>query len=351
MKRRPVDEDEVFDLEAAIDRYSYHIANDIRSHRKRREVAKEYAAHLEDATYEKMLSGLSKQEAFSEACGELGEATKLQEMLACVHNRDPLPSYVRYLLLALGAGGLFALYFLIENTIFRAWLLLFFQLTAIGFGIYGTVCLVRLVRTVRRRLATLRKLRRFCEENGLTYICRRHGLAGMFRPTKAVEVAVETPDTRYVLSLWGTFHGKRHLHLTDIGLYMYTRIFGYANIWTRAYSFFPGGHIALALPKGLTYFSAFHTELTDVPKGTHLLPRIDWKSLEHPTKENVHILLLSPVPFKTSALISGRINEVLDGDTLVGEPYDGAAVYSTVGFISYLKGEGIISGGTFKKKK
>lgn len=334
-----------FDLTGAIERYSLHIVNDIRSHKKRRDTAKEYAAHLEDAVYEKMLSGLSEEEAFSEACGELGEATKLQEMLACVHNRDPLPSYVRYLLIALGAGGLATLYFLIENTVFRRWMILFLQLTILGFGIWGAVCLVRLIRTYRRRRATLKKLRLYAKENGLLFLCRKNGYAGLFRPTTEAQVAIETPDRRYILSLWGTFHGKRHLHLTDIGLYMYTQVFGYANIWTRAYSFFPGGHIALALPKGLTYFSAFHTELVDIPKGTHLLPKVDFTSMEHPDKENVHILLLSPVPFKTSALISGRENELLDGDM-----FDGAAVYSTVGFLSYLEGERIISDGTFRKK-
>lgn len=336
---------DAFDLASAIDRYSLHITNDIRSHKTRREVAREYAAHLEDAVYEKMLSGMSEEEAFAATCEALGNPTELQEVLACVHNRDPLPSYVRLLLLLLAACVPVTLYFMIENTIFRAWMMLFFQLTLLGFGIYGFICLVRLIRTMRRRRATLKKLALYAKENGLIYTCRGNGYAGVFRPTKAAEVTIDTPDCRYILTLWGTFHGKRHLHLTDIGLYMYTRVIGYANIWTRAYSFFPGGQAAFALPKGLTYFSLLHTELIDVPKGTHLLPKVNWEDAEHPTKKNVRILLLSPVPFKTSALISGREKEILDGDT-----FDGATVYSTVGFLSYLNGERIATNGTFRRK-
>ena len=336
---------DAFNLASAIDRYSLHITNDIRSHKTRREVAREYAAHLEDAVYEKMLSGMSEEEAFAATCEALGNPTELQEVLACVHNRDPLPSYVRLLLLLLAACIPVTLYFMIENTIFRAWMILFFQLTLLGFGIYGFICLVRLIRTMRRRRATLKKLALYAKENGLIYTCRGNGYAGVFRPTKAAEVTIDTPDCRYILTLWGTFHGKRHLHLTDIGLYMYTRVIGYANIWTRAYSFFPGGQAAFALPKGLTYFSLLHTELIDVPKGTHLLPKVNWEDAEHPTKKNVRILLLSPVPFKTSALISGRENELLDGDT-----FNDATVYSTVGFLSYLNGERIATNGTFRRK-
>ena len=101
----------------------------------------------------------------------------------------------------------------------------------------------------------------------------------------------------------------------------------------------------MALPKGLSYFSMIHTELTDTPKGTRLLPKVDWQSKEAKDKENVHILLLSPVPFKTSFLISGRETEALDGDAFLD-----TFVYSTVGFLSYLNGERIATDGSFQRQ-
>ena len=116
---------DAFDLEESIIRYSNHIAADIKSKKRRHAVAEEYAAHIEDAVYHKMLSGISERDAFFAACEDLGEPAKLQEMLACVHNRPPLPSYVRWLVIGFLIGTVATLYFLIENTVFRAWVLLF----------------------------------------------------------------------------------------------------------------------------------------------------------------------------------------------------------------------------------
>ena len=55
---------EAFDLEESIIRYSNHIAADIKSKKRRRAVAEEYAAHIEDAVYHKMLGGVSERDAF-----------------------------------------------------------------------------------------------------------------------------------------------------------------------------------------------------------------------------------------------------------------------------------------------
>lgn len=330
-----------FCLKEAINRYSAHIAADVRSKKRRKAVAEEYAYHLEDAVYQGMLSGKSERDAFFAACDELGDPTKLQEMLACVHNRDPLPSYVKYLIAAAMISSVAVAYFLIENTIFRAWILLFFQLTLLGFGIFCIYCAYRFLHALRARSGTLKKLRRFCGENGLKMTVFGRGYTGLFHPHNQAQVTIETKTQNYIISIWGTFFGKRHLHLTDIGLYMYAKVIGYANIYTRVHSFFTPGYY-LALPKGLTYFSMFHTELTDVPKGMHLLPQVDYEARNHPQKTNVPILLLSPVPFKTSLLISGRQNEALDGDAFLE-----AKLYSTVGFLSYLRGEEIKHRGSF----
>ena len=334
---------EAFDPEEAIVRYANHIAADIKSAKKRQEVAEEYAAHIEDAMYHKMLGGVSERDAFFAACDDLGEPAKLQEMLACVHNRAPLPSYVKWLIVGAFLGLIAALYFLIESTVFRAWVILFVQLTLLGIGIWVAYLLHRAVRAVRRRRETLKKLRRFAENHNLGFTQYGSGYAGVFFPTSRADVTIDTPDCRYILSLWGTFYARRHLHLTDIGLYMHSQVFGYANLYTRVHNFFTPGFY-MALPKGLSYFSMVHTELTDTPKGTRLLPKVNWESKEAKDKKNVRILLLSPVPFKTSLLISGRETEALDGDKFLD-----SFVYSTVGFLSYLNGERIETDGSFRR--
>lgn len=335
--------DEVFDLEEAIERYANHIAVDIKSNKKRKEVAKEYAAHIEDAVYHEMLAGISERDAFFKACERLGEPAKLQEMLACVHNRDPLPSYVKWIAIVFFIAAVATLYFLIENTAFRAWIILFVQLTILSISLWVAYLMHRALRAVKRRRETLAKLRRFAEQHNLGFTLYGSGYAGMFFPTSRTDVTIDTPDCRYILSLWGTFYARRHLHLTDIGLYMHSQFFGYANIYTRVHSFFAPGFY-LALPKGLSYFSMTHTELSDIPKGTRLLPKINWASKEVKGKKNVHILLLSPVPFKTSLLLSGRETEAFDGDAFLD-----SFVYSTQGFLSYLNGERIETDGSFHR--
>lgn len=335
--------EEAFELEDAITRYSNHIAADIKSPKRRREVAAEYAAHLEDAVYREMLGGTSARDAFFSVCDRLGEPAKLQEMLACVHNRPPLPSYVRWLVLGLFIALLAVLYFLVESRPLRAWIMLLAQLAVLGISIWALHLAYRALRAVKRRRRTIARLRRYAEAHGLGFRLYGRGYAGIFRPTKEAEVVIDTPDCRYILSLWGTLYARRHLHLTDIGLYMYSRVFGHMHLHTRAYHFFaPGFH--MALPKGVGYFSMMHTNLTDVPQGMRLLPEVDWSAHELRDKKNVHILLLSPVPFKTSLLLSGREVEALDGDAFLD-----SAIYSTEGFLSFLNGERIETDGTFRR--
>lgn len=326
-------------------RYTHRIVADIRQKKKREAVREEYAAHIEDAMTARMLAGMGEKEAFSAVCEEMGNVTLLSEMLSATHNRDPLPSFVKWLLWGTGIGGIIASYILIENRVYRSWVALLFQLTLLGFGIYGIYLLYRVRHCLRARKATLKKLCAFAKENGLQITVQKRGLRGVFAPSEHADVTIDTPTHRYVLSLWGTFLGKRHLHLMDIGLYMHSAVVGYANLFTRVNLLFHNGYF-MALPKGMAYFSLFHTNLVDVPKGMHLLPKVAWEKAEHPERKNVRVLLLSPVPFKTSALVSGRENEMLDGDL-----FEGAHVYSTVGFLSYLNGERIATNGTFRRKE
>lgn len=332
---------EGYALKDEILRYTHRLVADIRSSRKREAVREEYAAHIEDAMTAYMLGGMTEEAAFARVCEELGKPTMIAELLAVTHNRDPLPSFVKWLFLATAVLALALTYVLVDNRVLRAWIALVFQLSVLVLGIFGIYLSYRLLHALRARRGTLRKLRAFAEAHGLTLTVRKRGMRGLLAPTPYADVTLDTPARRYVLTLWGTLYGKRHLHLTDIGLYRYSAVIGYANLLTRVHALLHSGAPG-ALPKGFEYFSIMHTDLVDVPRGMHLLPKVDFEEWEHPEKENVRVLLLSPVPFRTSALVGGRENELHDGDT-----FDGCTVYSTVGFLSYLNGERIRTDGKF----
>lgn len=332
---------EGYALKDEILRYTHRLVAEIRSPRKREAVREEYAAHIEDAMTAYMLGGMTEEEAFARVCEELGKPTMIAELLGVTHNRDPLPSFVKWLLAGAAVLALVLVYVFVDNRALRSWIMLAFQLGILGFGIFGIYLLYRLVHALRARRGTLRKLRAFADAHGLSLTVRERGMRGLLAPTPYADVILDTPSRRYILSLWGTLYGKRHLHLTDIGLYSYSAVIGYANLLTRVHALLHSG-APTALPKGFAYFSITHTNLVDVPRGMHLLPKVDFEAWEHPEKENVRVLLLSPVPFRTSALVGGRENELGDGDV-----FEGCVVYSTVGFLSYLNGERIRTDGKF----
>ena len=75
-----------FDLKREIEKYVSALTVDIFSPKKRAEVKREYAEHIEDTVYRYKLSGMSDKEAFGHACEDMGEIKKVRGLLAGVHN-------------------------------------------------------------------------------------------------------------------------------------------------------------------------------------------------------------------------------------------------------------------------
>ena len=88
-----------FDLKKRIDDFVHLITCGIISEDVRNSVQREYAEHLEDAVYHNQLAGMSEEEAFGEACRQLGNVEKLKELLEGIHNKENWYIYlIRFLL-------------------------------------------------------------------------------------------------------------------------------------------------------------------------------------------------------------------------------------------------------------
>jgi len=75
-----------FNLQTEIEKYVSKITMDIMSPRKKTQIKREYADHLEDSIYRYKLLGFDEQEAFRKACEDIGEVSKIRFLLAEVHN-------------------------------------------------------------------------------------------------------------------------------------------------------------------------------------------------------------------------------------------------------------------------
>lgn len=75
-----------FDLDLKINETAESFCRDIRSKRKRKEVAREYAEHMEDSVARYMLLGKTAEEAFLMTCKDMGSTDSIGELLGKVHN-------------------------------------------------------------------------------------------------------------------------------------------------------------------------------------------------------------------------------------------------------------------------
>ena len=181
-----------FNLREAIDRYASHLAHDITSRRRRAAVKQEYAEHLEDAVYAYTLQGMEEKEAYHRACEDLGDASKVQTMLAVVHNKDRLPRRIKYPLYATLSLLAVTSYFWISNESFRAWYLLFLQLSIPVWVYY----LILFCRAFKIRRAAIQKLKTHAKENGHK-LQVFHPYRSLLRRTTRPEAIYETADKRY----------------------------------------------------------------------------------------------------------------------------------------------------------
>ena len=318
-----------FDLDREIKRYTSRITRDIRSYKKRQRVKEEYVEHLFDLITEYQLEGMKTEEAFEKARAEFGNEDKIQALLAVVHNKDKLPSWVRNLFFIVAAIGLIISWFVIDNDVYHSWLSLIFTL-AIWFSIiFVAYWFVRLCRGVVVRAQACKKLKKYTADNNLKLIKNANLYRSLFCKTAKPELIIESESTRYIINLWATVGGKRTLHLWENGLYLYSNNLGYYFMYAQRGQFFPNNWWVF-LPKGMNYFPLYHSDMVELPRGLHMIPKIDWEEYESDNKENVRVLMLNPIPF----CVKNSKGEKLGDDAIFLDRY----IYSASGFIAHLEG-------------
>lgn len=304
-----------FDLSREIDRYASRICQDIRSGKKRREVKREYVEHLEDATYQYMLRGMTDAEAFEAACDALGDMFKMQTLLAVAHNGDGLPRWFRWFLgflslCALAAGHLWA-----EQDAVRA--ASGFALTILLIGVFVR-CLHEsrlFVRALIKRKHAKMRIVHCAEENGLVFTEQKNPYLSLLVRSGTPEWVVDTPDCRYILSLFPTFRHRNRIHFYENGLYTVAK-----------QSFFVSRFA----------FGRYYTmQDAEFIRGIYHMPPIDFGRYHTPDKENIHVLLLNPIPFEIDFCRNGHVCKLHPNEAM-SAPYGGARACSTSDLIRQL---------------
>jgi hypothetical protein len=325
------------ELQSEIRRYSAHIAYEIRSKQKRDAVKREYAEHLEDAVYDRMIRlGLDEREAFKEACAELGNVAKMQELLALTHNKDPLPTGVTFMLWLLGAVLVGSSYFWIENESFRAWFIVLLQLSIFALGIVFLLRGRLYVRALFIRWRAYRQLKRYADSNGMHFFRRANSYRSIFTRTTEPEWVLETENERYIMSLFATVRRRRTLRITDAEFFEYEKNFGF-SLASFSHTF---QYMNFATSKnGVATQNFFFAQsgLSTLSQGKHLFPFIDWERAEHSTKKNVRVLLLNPIPFNLYLVEKGHARESGSNDDL-----GGLRMWSATSLIEHLETERLL---------
>ncbi|MBQ7338334.1 MAG: hypothetical protein IJW40_07765 [Clostridia bacterium] len=321
------------ELQSEIRRYSARIAYDIHSRRKREEVKREYAEHLEDAVYYRIVQyGMEEMDAFRDACEELGDVNKIQELLAMTHNQDSHPTAVKVALCLLAAVLLGASYFLINNESYRSYFIVTLQISIFVLGVIALLHARLYLRAIRIRARAYRQLKKYAVRNGHTFIRRANSYRSVFHRTTTPEWIYETDTECYILSLFATVRHKKALRISDTGLYSYEDNIAFSLV-SYDYAFCA---LNFATSQGSTatqnYFFAI-SDISTFSRGTYLMPDIQWKIAEHPTKKNIHVLLLNPIPSNTFLVERGHARESGSCDHL-GDLH----IYSASGLISTLEG-------------
>ena len=321
-----------FNLNKAVERYAARIAGGVCSPRKRNRIKEEYAEHILDMVNEYQLGGMNEKEAFSRACEELGDESKMQGLLAAVHNKDRLPSWLRAPACLLGVIALVVSYLGIDNNTYRAWLLLLFQL-ALGVLIIVAACWAwRFAVCINIRRRSYKRIKKYANDNGFLLVKNCNVYVSLVKKTDVPELVLENDTQRYIINLWATLPKKKTLRLFDNGLYSYSDNVGYYVLFTQSGGFFSSNWWNF-MPKGMRYFSTWHSDVAELPRGMHLMPKIEWGKYETPHKENVRVLMLNPIPFGCFGIEKGRSMKL--GDDM---RFCDLRVWSASGFLSYLEG-------------
>ncbi len=332
MENRNVNE---FDLNGALDRLAARICREIKSKNRRERATKEFRAHLEDAVEDIMRQGNTPETAYAELEESLGDTDKLSTLMASVHNTHHVPVILPWLAGAAVLGGLVYLYLTTENYSLQSWIGVGLQLFAIAAAVVLVLFAAKWIRAIGKRASALRRLQKYVDANGGTLIRRGNCYKSLFVRTAYPELTVDMGDRRYILSFWATVKRRRTLHLQDNGIYSYDKHFGYMVA-------IPAGEAAIMFrasifrPRGMEndpLFTWYHSEMTKLPGGGHLMPEIDYGALYAPDKVNIPVFLLNPIPLDVEICENDHVHKLADGDKLP-DSLGGATVYSMSSFVS-----------------
>ncbi len=188
--------------------------------------------------------------------------------------------------------------------------------------VYFVAELYLLIRACVKRISAERRIRQYAEAHEMTFTRQKSGVRTLLFRSHTPEWVVESPRRRYLVHLMPTLPTRRILYLHENGLYTYTR----RSLFLMRFAF--GAHGGY-MP---TWYPASDIER---PRGIFCMPRIDYERFHAPDRENVHILLLSPIPFEVTYTGNGYHRRLNPKDALT-EPYGYAHVCSASDFIRLL---------------
>ena len=325
-----------FDLNAALDRLAARVCREIKSEHRRKKVTTEFRGHLEDAIEDIMRQGIPPEVAYAELEESLGSTDKLSTLMASVHNTHHFPVILPWLAGAVVIGGLIYLYLTTDNDSLQAWIGVGLQLIAISAIVALVLLIGKWARAIGKRASALRRLKKFVKKQGGTLIRRKNGFRSLFVRTTTPELIVDMGDRRYILAMWATVQRRRTLHLQDNGIYSYDKHFGYM-LATPGIA--PHSRVTFFRPKGMEndpLFTFYHSEMVKLPEGAHLMPEVNYKECFAPDKINIPVFLLNPIPLDVEICENSHIHKLVEGDTL--PPSLGSAkVYSMSSLISMME--------------
>lgn len=320
---------DTFDLQKEIERYTARITREIFSAKQRERVKEEYAEHMLDLISEYQLGGMRQEEAFRKARAEFGDEGRLQALLAVVHNKDKMPSWAKRLLWGAFVAVAVASWYIVDNDTYRAWLSLLFAVALFAVAVWAVLLMIDLIRGFFIRAKAYKRLKKYVNENGLSMIENASIFRSLFCKTSTPELVIDTEDTRYIINVFATLRRKKTLHLWENGLYLYSDNVGYYVMFTNRGGLFFNNWWTF-LPKGLQYLPLYHSDMVELPRGLHMIPKIEWAKFERADKENVRVLMLNPIPFCVKNNKGDKLGD--------GEAFINMQIYSASGLVSHLEG-------------
>ena len=315
-----------FDMRRSIDELTAYIVRDIPSPRTRREVAREYADHIEDAVYRHMLAGKSEEEAFRLASRELGAPEEFAPLLADIHSKTAEPEEFqaekraflsrRILATLLTVAALTGLYFL--------WGIFVVQVLLIVAGVLLLFCLLRYTRALRKRAKAVRRIRKAAQKKG--YICETNNTAytSVFRPSERPAILLDDGERVYKIRFLPVLYRRCKLYFVAKNVYYITRMKGAALMHARFGRFFTPHVVANFAPLR-------HSELAAFVQSFNTIPTMEKR---HDRRDRIHeeVLILNPVPMCAFYRVKNTYEPLLGG-----EKHDGVWINDIAGFLHFLR--------------